>query len=327
MVITMQSDHIKRKISTGPREKRRYFKTDNNFINSDLTSIDRGRQVIDGLFGKENHLEHHGILGQKWGIRRYQNADGSLTAEGRNRKAINTTKVATVLGGPLFGAAAGLGHLAVKKFKEKKNDTEKDENESQGNKTSFGSKERNDKDAFMEKRNSFKTDEEKDKWESEQELLRIFDKDKAISDIRKDETYGGIKIAMKNKLRVRVRDSNLDGDLEGEKNRIDGGIQAAKYISDETNRDKFKDEVVKQMVKDNRGESDKNEEGLKKNLKVYGMYIADSNGDTVDGEIHCEHRDMFDVDNAPYGDHSIDVEFSYDTKTKKLTVGQYSING
>ena len=30
-------------------------------------------------------LSHHGILGQKWGIRRYQNADGTLTAEGRKR--------------------------------------------------------------------------------------------------------------------------------------------------------------------------------------------------------------------------------------------------
>lgn len=30
-------------------------------------------------------LMHHGILGQKWGVRRYQNKDGSLTAEGRSR--------------------------------------------------------------------------------------------------------------------------------------------------------------------------------------------------------------------------------------------------
>ena len=32
-----------------------------------------------------NELYHHGILGQKWGVRRYQNADGSLTAQGKAR--------------------------------------------------------------------------------------------------------------------------------------------------------------------------------------------------------------------------------------------------
>lgn len=30
-------------------------------------------------------LYHHGIKGMKWGVRRYQNEDGSLTAEGRLR--------------------------------------------------------------------------------------------------------------------------------------------------------------------------------------------------------------------------------------------------
>lgn len=36
-------------------------------------------------------LYHHGVKGQKWGVRRYQNADGSLTNEGRLRyqKIIN----------------------------------------------------------------------------------------------------------------------------------------------------------------------------------------------------------------------------------------------
>lgn len=33
-------------------------------------------------------LMHHGIKGQKWGIRRYQNPDGTLTAEGRERYGV-----------------------------------------------------------------------------------------------------------------------------------------------------------------------------------------------------------------------------------------------
>lgn len=68
-------------------------------------------------------------------------------------------------------------------------------------------------------------------------------------------------------------------------------------------------------------------DGLKNNLRVYGMYVAGSDEDSVYGEIHCEHRNMTDANNAPYGDHSIDVDFSYDTKTKKIRTGQYSING
>ena len=36
-----------------------------------------------------NALSHHGILGMKWGIRRYQNYDGTLTPEGRERLGYN----------------------------------------------------------------------------------------------------------------------------------------------------------------------------------------------------------------------------------------------
>lgn len=36
-----------------------------------------------------NELQHHGIKGQKWGVRRFQNTDGSLTAEGKKRYSVN----------------------------------------------------------------------------------------------------------------------------------------------------------------------------------------------------------------------------------------------
>lgn len=34
---------------------------------------------------ESNYLEHHGIKGQRWGVRRFQNEDGSYTPEGKER--------------------------------------------------------------------------------------------------------------------------------------------------------------------------------------------------------------------------------------------------
>lgn len=39
-----------------------------------------------------NTLKHHGIKGQKWGVRRFQNPDGTLTPDGRERYGINSNK-------------------------------------------------------------------------------------------------------------------------------------------------------------------------------------------------------------------------------------------
>lgn len=41
---------------------------------------------------EEEYLEHHGILGMHWGIRRYQNPDGTLTDAGRRRLEKKDTK-------------------------------------------------------------------------------------------------------------------------------------------------------------------------------------------------------------------------------------------
>lgn len=64
-----------------------------------------------------SELYHHGIKGQKWGRRRYQNPDGSLTPEGKKRYGIDTKE----------GREAAINSGDVKKIKAIKNELTTDE--------------------------------------------------------------------------------------------------------------------------------------------------------------------------------------------------------
>lgn len=76
---------------------------------------------------ESNYLTHYGIKGQKWGIRRYQNPDGSLTSAGRKRYsdsggirgAVSKVKNAVTRRGSSSKAAA-------KKKQEEKEEKEKE---------------------------------------------------------------------------------------------------------------------------------------------------------------------------------------------------------
>ncbi len=52
--------------------------------------IDVGYKWINSYFASKS-LSHHGIKGQKWGVRRFQNKDGSLTEEGKKRYSKDKT--------------------------------------------------------------------------------------------------------------------------------------------------------------------------------------------------------------------------------------------
>lgn len=87
-----------------------------------------------------DYIYHHGIKGQKWGVRRYQNPDGTLTSMGKARKrAIDVNRnmdavndiVKTMsrkdkellnLDGDVYQQSAEDGYAYVKRFIEKSGD-------------------------------------------------------------------------------------------------------------------------------------------------------------------------------------------------------------
>lgn len=48
----------------------------------------------------DNNLQHHGIKGQKWGIRRFQNKDGSLTPAGKERYYVDNDASTSITKNP-----------------------------------------------------------------------------------------------------------------------------------------------------------------------------------------------------------------------------------
>lgn len=48
--------------------------------------------IYVGSLISDPHLYHHGILGMRWGVRRFQNKDGSLTSAGKSRYGVKGEK-------------------------------------------------------------------------------------------------------------------------------------------------------------------------------------------------------------------------------------------
>ena len=92
------------------------------------------------ILGDSSYLEHHGIRGQRWGVRRFQNRDGSLTNAGRKRLGY-ATKGVTQTVGKAFKAGVKAGGNAVKAVKahhEKKEAEKLEKKKEKASKTRLG---------------------------------------------------------------------------------------------------------------------------------------------------------------------------------------------
>lgn len=70
----------------------------------------------------ENELYHHGINGQRWGFRRFQNEDGSLTPEGELRYNQGKQKAARGKAAEMYKTKKYKAKLALKQEKQKVKD-------------------------------------------------------------------------------------------------------------------------------------------------------------------------------------------------------------
>jgi len=113
-------------------------------------------------FLEQNDLKHFGILGMRWGIRRYQNPDGSLTPAGQRRynenmsfrNKVNMDRKYQKHRERMREEANKRWEEDIKRERDDEEDWEKDLH-----------KAKLSKEEFTNIRNSFKTDIAKDLWE------------------------------------------------------------------------------------------------------------------------------------------------------------------
>ena len=87
----VDDDHRIEQQNSGPpatnrRRRLRHSEIGEEFVDGLLKDYYLTHTLLKNSNVEKDELYHHGIKGQKWGVRRYQNPDGTLTAKGKQRQ-------------------------------------------------------------------------------------------------------------------------------------------------------------------------------------------------------------------------------------------------
>lgn len=190
----------------------------------------------------DNFLQHHGILGMKWGVRRYQNSDGTLTSAGKKR----------------YGS--GKGERIYKDFKKS---IRKQRGELHGTanrwmtNTYIGENSRRLIDDNREKRKEYKNSEEYKAWDKK---VKAFNTKYERMDFVPDDYDSKWEKLMKERPKkdfADIYDGGVSYSNEGRKYLGDylngaGANLSVAYIKDLGFNDRTAKQLVKELIKSNR---------------------------------------------------------------------------
>lgn len=156
---------------------------------------------------KLNNLQHHGIKGQKWGVRRFQNKDGSLTNAGKKRYNDNSDYT--------YGKDHGTKQIKVTRSSNISNVSKSEAKKPKASDYESASKKAKNIGDIVDTAKKIKKDSETKSYEKElrSKLSQMSDKDlqQAVNRLNMEERYTQV---MKQRKQLEAGKDKVDAFLE-----------------------------------------------------------------------------------------------------------------